>query len=74
MSSNSIFSVIADEIINHFGIYNSNQKFTTFEDVLLLLSKQEIEEKLIIVFEDFQNILKVDKNALDDIDLYWKKD
>ncbi|PPK62939.1 DUF234 domain-containing protein [Malaciobacter marinus] len=73
MSSNLFFSVIADEIINHFGIYNSNQKFTTFEDVLLLLSKQEIEEKLIIVFEDFQNILKLDKNALDALILYWKK-
>lgn len=73
MSSNLLFSSMADEIIRHFSIFNSNQNFSTFEDVLTLLEKQNIQNRLIVVIEDFQNILKVDKTALDILLYSWKK-
>jgi len=68
------FTQMANTISNYF--HNTNTvgiPFKTFKEVLDFLEKQEIDEKLVIIFDDFQNILKVDKNAFDDLYKLWKK-
>lgn len=67
------FTNIANIINNFFEKKDINLKVNNFLEVLEFLDKQEIDSKLIIIFDDFQNIQKVDKNALDNLLKFWKK-
>ena len=74
MIPSHFFSQMANIVNKHFNhIDISSSSFSSFMDILELLNEQNIEKKLVIVFEDFQNIIKVDKNALKDLIQYWKK-
>lgn len=74
MIPTQFFTQMGNTLNKFFNQANiSGNPFTCFLDVLKLLFKQSIEKKLIIVFDDFQNILKVDKNALSDLIKFWKK-
>lgn len=74
MIPNHFFSQMANRVNKHFNHTDiSSLSFSSFMDILELLNEQSIEKKLVIVFEDFQNIIKVDKNALEDLIQYWKK-
>lgn len=74
MIPSHFFSQMANIVNKHFNhIDVSSSSFSSFMDILELLNEQNIEKKLVIVFEDFQNIIKVDKNALKDLIQYWKK-
>ena len=50
------------------------EKIESFESFLNILSKQKLEEKLILVFDDFHNLTKVDKNALAILYKAWNKE
>lgn len=67
------FTQFANKINNHFFNADVNFTFNNFLEVLVFLEKQKIEEKLIIIIDDFQNILKVDKTALLELIKFWKK-
>ena len=68
------FTQMGNTLNKHFNQSNiSGNPFTCFMDVLKLLDNQIIEKKLVIILDDFQNILKVDKNALSDLIKFWKK-
>ena len=68
------FTTMADTISTYFyDIKTVGVPFKTFDDVLNFLYKQKIDKRLVLVFDDFQNVLKVDKNALDDLLKLWKK-
>jgi hypothetical protein len=47
--------------------------FNQFEDILILLDKQTIKEKLVVIFDDFHNLLKVNKDELNILLSYWDK-
>jgi len=49
-------------------------KFVDFESFLKVLSKERFDEKLILILDDFPNLLKVDKNALNLFYKYWNKE
>ncbi|NVJ54088.1 MAG: ATP-binding protein [Campylobacteraceae bacterium] len=57
-----------------YGTNTVGKPFNSFEEVILFLLDQEIKEKLILVLDDFQAILKTDKQALDTLCKYWKKE
>lgn len=74
MIPSQFFTQMANTISNHFHDSNTvGMPFKSFIEVLEFLEKQEIDKKLILIFDDFQNILKVEKNALDDLIKFWKK-
>lgn len=74
MIPSQFFTQMANIISNYFHKTNTVGKpFKTFLEVLDFLEKQEVSKKLTIILDDFQNILKVDKHALDDLLNYWKK-
>ncbi len=73
MRPNLFFTNMANEISSYFSLYKMDQKFNSFLEVLNLLNRQNIEEKLIIVVEDFHNILKIDKKALEELLSFWRK-
>ncbi len=74
MIPSQFFTQKANTICNYFFENKSvDRPFKSFIEVLEFLDKQTIEKKLVLVFDDFQNVLKVDKNALDDLLKFWKK-
>ena len=74
MIPTQFFTQMGNTLNNYFNQANiSGNPFNCFLDVLKLLDKQIIEKKLIIILDDFQNILKVDKNTLQDLIKFWKK-
>ncbi|XPV69994.1 MAG: ATP-binding protein [Halarcobacter sp.] len=67
------FTQMANIISNYFhGIDTVGKPFNSFYELLVFLQEQNIEKKLVIIFDDFQNILKVDKNGLDELLKLWK--
>lgn len=67
------FTQMANTISNFFhGIDTVGKPFNSFSELLAFLEEQKIEKKLLIVFDDFQNVLKVDKNSLSDLIKFWK--
>lgn len=59
-----------NEIIQkHFNV--SYLKFTSFKDLLAFLFDRVQEEKLIIVFDEFQNFWKTDKSIFSDFQYFW---
>lgn len=49
-------------------------KISSFEDLLSIFTKEKLDEKLVLVFDDFHNLLKVDKNALNTFYKFWNKE
>lgn len=75
MISTHFFTNMANTISKHFyGVNTVGKPFNSFEEVLLFLLEQDIKEKLILILDDFQAILKTDKQALDVLCKYWKKE
>ena len=67
------FTQMANTINNFFHSSDVSTSFNTFSEILKFLDKQAIEKKLVIIMDDFQNINKVDKNALPELLKFWKK-
>ena len=75
MIANHFFTKMANTICNHFyGIDTVGKPFNCFEEVLQFLLEQNIQEKIVLIFDDFQAVLKTDKKALDILCRYWKKE
>jgi hypothetical protein len=47
--------------------------FNKFEDILILLDKQTLKDKMVVIFDDFHNLLKVNKEELNILLNYWDK-
>ena len=60
-------------ILNYFNL-KSEENLDTLEDILKFINSQKILKKLVIVIDDFQNMIKIDKNALYTISSYWNKE
>lgn len=73
MINTHFFTSLANIISNYFDQKDCKFTFSNFKEVLEFLSKHEIEKKLVIIFDDFQNIQKIDKNALSELLSFWKK-
>jgi AAA+ ATPase superfamily predicted ATPase len=50
---------------------NSSNSLTKFSDILELIVKEQIDEKLILIIDDFQELLKIDKTVSSTIYKYW---
>ena len=71
MSNGLIFSSFANTINKKFKLKNSLLLYNSFEHILNLLLEQDISEKITIIFDDFNQLIKIDKNALDKIMKFW---
>jgi AAA+ ATPase superfamily predicted ATPase len=67
------FTQMANKISQYFYQTPYIHTIKSFEEVLILIQKAPINEKLILVFDDFNKIINVDKDALDQLLYYWKK-
>ena len=61
------------QIIAKFFEKKLNDKISTFEELLELINEYNVEEKVILVFDDFQNLIKQDKTILKTFYAYWTK-
>ncbi len=69
-----LYPRLAHIISIKFKQKNSLNFFKKFEDLLELIAKEPLSEKLLIIFDDFHELLKIDKNALNIIFEYWNKE
>jgi AAA+ ATPase superfamily predicted ATPase len=72
-SKSILYPRLASIINSKFKQKNLLNIFKTFENVLELLVNEPLNEKLSIIFDNFQDLLKVDKNALEILLSYWDK-
>ncbi len=73
MIKTHFFTSIANIINQYFEQKEVKTTFNSFKEVLEFLSKHTIKEKLVVMFDDFQNISKIDKEALNSLLFIWKK-
>jgi len=67
------FTQMANKISQYFYQTPYIHTINSFEEVLLLIYKAPINDRLILVFDDFSKIINVDKDALNQLLSYWKK-
>ena len=72
--SSVLFSNFAKIINKKFKLNNSTSLYNSFEKILYLLNEQTIKEKLIIIFDDFSLLQKIDKESLNTLLTYWQKE
>ncbi len=74
MIPSQFFTNMANTISEYFhNVKTVGIPFKSFENILEFLDKQKIDKKLVLVFDDFQNVLKVDKHSLENLLKFWKK-
>ena len=73
MLSQIQFPNLALYISKKFNIKTSFQLYTNFKNILLLIDELVTKDKITIVFDDFDNLLKIDKNALETLIHLWNK-
>lgn len=77
----SAFETLPDILLNRFlvslaSFFKMNYKslnIKNFEELFIFISKQELNEKLVIVFENFNLMEKIEKNFLKTFYLIWSK-
>ena len=67
------FTQMANKINQYFYESSFNSTVSNFEQILQLIAKYNFDEKIVLVFDDFHQIIKVDKEALNKLVEYWKK-
>lgn len=70
---NKFFSEMGNEISYFFKKSSLDIPLTNFKQVLEYLYKQEVKSKTVIVFDDFQNIIKYDKESIKTFIEIWNK-
>jgi len=66
------FNNLHKSLLSFFNI-KSTEYANSLDEVLVFLNDQKILKKLIIVIDDFQTLLKIDKNALYTLSNFWNK-
>lgn len=72
MCNSLLFSSFAQIINKKFKLKNSTSLYNSFENILNLLLEQSFDEKLIIIFDDFNELLKVERDSLNILLKTWK--
>ncbi|NQY92544.1 MAG: ATP-binding protein [Campylobacteraceae bacterium] len=66
------FNNLHKNLLSFFDL-KSTAYADNLDEILIFINEQKILKKLIIVIDDFQNLLKIDKNALYTLSSYWNK-
>ena len=61
------------KLIASFFNLSPNYKIESFDELFEIINSQDLNEKIVIVIDDFHNLLKVDKYALKTITSVWSK-
>ena len=73
MIPNLYFKNLHKYLMNFFDV-KSTEQIDSFEGILKFINAQNILKKTVIVFDDFHNLIKIDKNALYTISTFWQKE
>lgn len=68
-----LFPNFVDIINKKFKIHNSSTYYDSFEKILTLLNEQIIDEKLVIIFDNFEEIMRQEKENLTKLLFFWEK-
>jgi predicted AAA+ superfamily ATPase len=67
------YANFVNQINKKFKLKNSTKLYDSFTKVLQLLEEQDINEKMVFIFDNFQELIKNEKNALEILLKLWKK-
>jgi len=68
-----IFPSFVETINKKFRIHNSSTYYDKFEKILTLLDEQNIDEKIAVVFDNFEELSKIEKNSFELLLKFWEK-
>lgn len=68
-----IFFNNMSKMVNNFFETKTNKKIDSFENFLFLIAEQNIDNKVLIVIEDFHKLQKIQKNSLELLNEFWQK-
>ena len=68
-----LFPSFVDTINKKFRIQNSSTYYDKFEKILTLLDEQNIDEKVAVIFDNFEELQKVEKNSFELLLKFWEK-
>lgn len=72
MTPELLFSQLAN-VVSQFFEKRTKYKINSFEELLNLIVSFEIDEKIVIIFDDFQNMLKQNKHLFNQFYSIWNK-
>ena len=61
------------ELIDSFFDCRNSERIDSIEDLIIYLSKKKIESKIVIILENAQELLKIEKNFFINFNKYWIK-
>lgn len=68
-----IFPSFVETINKKFKIHNSSTYYDKFEKILTLLDEQNIDEKIAVIFDNFEELSKIEKNSFELLLKFWEK-
>jgi AAA+ ATPase superfamily predicted ATPase len=68
-----VFPSFVDVINKKFKIQNSSTYYDKFEKILTLLDEQNIDEKIAVIFDNFEELQKIEKNAFGLLIKFWER-
>ena len=72
MTSTILYKELQNTLENFFD--KKLPKIDSFESFLNIFVKEKLNEKLVLIFDDFHNLLKIEKDALNILYKSWNKD
>lgn len=72
MTSTILYKELQNMLENFFD--KKLPKIDSFESFLNIFVKEKLNEKLVLIFDDFHNLLKIEKDALNILYKSWNKD
>ncbi len=68
-----IFPSFVDTINKKFKIHNSSTYYDKLEKILTLLDEQNIDERIAVIFDNFEELSKIEKNSFELLLKFWEK-
>jgi len=68
-----LFPSFVDTINKKFKIHNSSTYYDKFEKILTLFDEQNIDEKIAVIFDNFEELQRVEKSSFGLLLKFWEK-
>lgn len=68
-----LYKSLAQQVIHFFKPKDKTENVETFKELLELISQCEVNNKTVIVFDDFHNLVKVEKNIFSHFYTLWNR-
>lgn len=68
-----LYKSLAQQVVNFFKSKENIEEISSFKELLELIALCEVNNKTVIVFDDFQNLMKIEKSILASFYTLWNR-